>query len=276
MREPEQEHDNVEEREQPVILPRSRRTRSQVTSEAPSVVSRPRRSARLTSSSATSSVEPPERPKSRTRRAQPYVRTASDDAVVAQGGISRTANSAFMKAFLDAGFESMSWKEDRKRIAKEFAPLTQFAKDIPHELHDRINALSLGARLAGNMQVLVFEAEIRANTADDEPYAPPVHIVNEVDDEPTPPLEFYYSNLMWHGEGVPKPDHDNLPGCDCIGPCDPASKTCACVKRQRDFKWDRGGFIYDKKGKLRATEYPIFECNMNCACSEECMNRVRP
>lgn len=237
-------------------------------------MSGPRRSARLTSSSAGSSVEPPERPISRTRRTKPYIRTASDDVAASQGGISRTAGNSFVKAFTDAGFEPISWKHDRKRIAKEFAPLTQFAKDIPHELHDRINALGLGARLAGNMQALVFEAEIHANTADDEPYAPPIHIINEIDDEPTPPVEFYYSNLMWHGEGVPKPDHDNLHGCDCFGPCDPTSTTCACVKRQREYQWDQGGFIYDKKGKLRAHEYPIFECNMNCGCTEDCMNRV--
>ncbi|EIW62724.1 SET domain-containing protein [Trametes versicolor FP-101664 SS1] len=237
-------------------------------------MSGPRRSARLTSSSAGSSVEPPERPISRTRRTRAYIRTASDDAAAAHGGISRTAGNSFVQAFKDAGFEPISWKHDRKRIAKEFAPLTQFAKDIPHELHDRINALSLGARLAGNMQALVFEAEIHANTAEDEPYAPPIRIVNEIDDEPTPPVEFYYSNLMWHGEGVPKPDHDSLHGCDCFGPCDPTSTTCACVKRQRKYQWDQGGFIYDKKGKLRAHEYPIFECNMNCGCSEDCMNRV--
>ncbi|KAI0665962.1 hypothetical protein C8Q78DRAFT_985350 [Trametes maxima] len=180
-----------------------------------------------------------------------------------------------MKAFEDAGFEAISWKTDRKRLAREFAPLTKLAKDIPHELHDRLNALSLPARRAGNMQVLVFEAEIRANTADDEPRAPPIYIVNEVDEEPTPPLEFYYSNLMWHGEGVPKPDLDNLQGCDCIGPCDPASKTCACAKRQQKF-WTEGGeaFIYDKRRRLRTHQYPIFECNMNCGCSDDCQNRV--
>ncbi|KAH9892737.1 hypothetical protein C8Q73DRAFT_649479 [Cubamyces lactineus] len=273
--------DQEQESEQIDGVLNGRRTRSQAASGTSSVGSGPRRSARLTSNpasasaSASSSVEPPERPRSRARRLQPYVRTTSDEEVAAQGGIARRTNFEFMKAFATAGFEAVSWKHDRKRLAAEFAPLTQLAKDIPHDLHDRLNSLSLSARLAGDMQVLIFEAEIRANTADDEPYAPPIHIVNEVDDEPTPPLEFYYSNLMWHGEGVPKPDHDNLEGCDCIGPCDPLSKTCSCVKRQRKY-WDGpgGGFIYDKKGKLRAHEYPIFECNMNCACSEDCPNRV--
>ncbi|OSD07078.1 SET domain-containing protein [Trametes coccinea BRFM310] len=252
-----------------------RQTRSQAASDASSSASGPRRSARLTSSSASSSVEPPERPASRSRRYQPYIRTHSDEVVAAQGGIARRQANSFLQAFASAGFEAISWQKDRRRIAREFAPVTQLAKDIPHDLHDRMNSLPLAARQAGNMQVLVFEAEIRANTAADEPDAPPVYIVNDVDDEPTPPLEFYYSNLMWHGEGVPKPDHENLQGCDCVGPCDPTSRTCACVKRQRKY-WDGGsnGFIYDRKGKLREHEYPIFECNMNCGCSEDCPNRV--
>ncbi|KAI0368276.1 SET domain-containing protein [Pilatotrama ljubarskyi] len=254
------------------------RTRSQAASETSSLKSAPRRSARLsTTTSASSSVEPPERPASRSRRYEPYVRIPSDDEIVSNGGIARRGRPKFLKAFEDAGFEAISWKKDRKRLAREFAPVTQLAKDIPHDLQDRLNSLSLSARSAGNMQVLIFEAEIRANTAEDEPYAPPIQIVNEIDDEPTPPLEFYYSNLMWHGEGVPKPDHESLRGCDCIGPCDPMSKTCTCVKRQRKY-WDGagggGGFIYDRKGKLRAHEYPIFECNMNCACSDDCTNRV--
>ncbi|KAI0633592.1 SET domain-containing protein [Trametes polyzona] len=256
------------------LVPNGRRTRSQAASEASSAVSVPRRSTRLTSTSASSSAEPPERPRSRARRTKLDVRTPSDEAVIAQGGTSQVAVNPVLKAFQDAGFQSISWRDNRKPIATEFAPLTQLAKDIPHELHDRLNSLSLSSRLAGNMQVLVFEAEMRANTAEDEPYAPPIRVVNEVDDEPTPPLEFFYSNQMWHGEGVPKPDHTNLRGCDCVGPCDPLSKTCACVKRQSEYNWDRGGFIYDRKGKLRAHEYPIFECNMNCACSEDCMNRV--
>ncbi|CDO69199.1 hypothetical protein BN946_scf185042.g101 [Trametes cinnabarina] len=257
------------------LVQHGRHTRSQATSDASSEASGPRRSARLTSNSASSSVEPAELPVSRSRRYRPYVRTHSDERVASQGEITRQPSHSFIEVFSNAGFEAISWQKDRKRIATEFAPVMQLAKDIPHDLHDRLNSLSLAARQAGSMQVLVFEAEIQANTAQDEPDAPPIYIVNEVDDEPTPPLEFYYSNLMWHGEGVPKPDHDNLQGCDCVGPCDPTSKTCACVQRQRKY-WDGGssGFIYDRKGKLRQHEYPIFECNMNCSCSEDCMNRV--
>ncbi|KAI0759836.1 SET domain-containing protein [Trametes elegans] len=258
------------------FIPNLPRTRGHVGSGASSIASGPRRSARLTSSSESSSVEPPDRPLTRLRRREPYIRNVSEDAVLVNGGITRrTTDQQYVKAFAQAGFEAISWKHDRRRIAKEFAPLTQLARDIPHDLHDRLNALSLGVRRAGNMQVLVFEAEIRANTAEDEPGAPPIRVVNDVDDEPTPPLEFYYSNLMWHGAGVPGPDLENLQGCDCVGPCDPTSRTCACVRRQQKW-WPGGpaGFIYDKKGRLRELGYPIFECNMNCGCSDDCQNRV--
>ncbi|TFK90557.1 SET domain-containing protein, partial [Polyporus arcularius HHB13444] len=236
----------------------------------------PRRSARLSSSSASSSVEPQEEfeePRRRFRRRDPIVRSPSEEDVASQGGISR--NSKYAQAFEEAGFGSISWRKDKRRIAKEFAPITQLAEDIPHDLHDRLNSLPPSARRAGNMQVLIFEAEIRANTAEDEPNAPPIRIINEVDDEPTPPLEFYYSNLMWHGKGVPKPDYDALQGCGCNGPCDPLSKTCACVRRQKSFlDGPSSGFLYDKKGKLKLHDYPIFECNMNCGCSDDCPNRV--
>ncbi|KAL7280548.1 hypothetical protein ACG7TL_005480 [Trametes sanguinea] len=260
----------------PVIDPSSAATPAAASSPASVQTSGPRRCAPPTSSSASSTVEPPERPASRSRLYQPQdVRAHSDGFVAAHGDITRRQGHSFIQAFVSAGFEAISWQKDRRRITTEFAPVTQLAKNIPHDLHDRVNSLPLAARHAGNMQVLVFEAEIRANTAADEPDAPPVYIVNDIDDELTPPLEFYYSNLMWHGEGVPAPDHENLQGCNCVGPCDPASKTCACVKRQRKY-WEGGsnGFIYDSNGKLREHQYPIFECNMNCGCSEDCPNRV--
>ncbi|KAI0743934.1 SET domain-containing protein [Daedaleopsis nitida] len=257
-----------------------RRKRGEDASEASSS-SGPRRSARLSSSSASSSVEPPddiEEPRRRLRRREPYIHNPSEEDVAAYGGISRSRYNKYLQAFESAGFGSLSWRKDKRRIAKEHAPVTQLAENIPHDLHDRLNALNSSARRAGNMQVLIFEAEMLANTAEDEPDAPPIRIVNEVDDEPTPPLEFYYSNLMWHGKGVPKPDYDALQGCGCVGPCDPMSKTCSCLKRQKRFLEQENnsqvGFIYDKKGRLKANEYPIFECNMNCGCSDDCMNRV--
>lgn len=115
---------------------------------------------------------------------------------------------------------------------------------------------------------------IEENTAEDEPRAPKVQIIGRKNGPVTPPWEFYYTNRIVYGEGVPRSDKKLLQGCDCVGPCDPKSKTCACVQRQ--IAWTGGdskGFLY-KKEKLLYPYYPVFECNDACECSEECMNRV--
>ncbi|OBZ68122.1 Histone-lysine N-methyltransferase, H3 lysine-9 specific [Grifola frondosa] len=221
-----------------------------------------RRSSRHTSS-ASSSVGPPE----------VYSRAPQIEPRINDTGASEERVKTIAEIFADAGIDLLSWKKDRVRLAREFGNVHMRAKDIPHELADRINAMSSAARRAGNMQVAVFEAVISENTAEDEPRAPAIHIVNEVDHELTPPYEFYYSNLMWHGEGVPKPDHDGLRGCDCRGQCDPLNKNCSCVKRQSEH-FIGSGFIYDKRGRLKEHNYPIFECNELCGCDDDCPNRV--
>ncbi|KAF9043087.1 hypothetical protein BJ165DRAFT_1348945 [Panaeolus papilionaceus] len=152
----------------------------------------------------------------------------------------------------------------------------KYARDLPHELQDHINAMSEHSQLFEGMRE-IFEATIQENTAEDEPDAPLIKVINDVDDEPTPPWEFYYTNLMWHAEGVPPPDIENLQGCDCEGVCGSKSKTCSCLARQRevtgmhDLEW-----VYDKHGRLnkKTMGYPIYECNERCGCGEECRNRV--
>lgn len=187
--------------------------------------------------------------------------------------------SSFELVARNAGFEVFTWQKDHRMLMKEYANHHVLAKDLPHELQDRINALSSRARREGNMQVKLFEQAIIENTFEDEPHAPSICIINEFDDELTPPLEFHYSNLMWHGEGVPKPDVANLQGCGCIGPCDPKSKTCRCLVHQKQYWSDGPGFLYQEegrnKGQLKIFDYPIFECNDFCGCSEDCPNRVR-
>jgi histone-lysine N-methyltransferase SUV39H len=122
---------------------------------------------------------------------------------------------------------------------------------------------------------LIFEETILDHTMEDEPFAPPVRVINDIDDESTPPWEFHYTNHMWHGEGVPAPDMFNLPSCDCHGGCDPKSKTCACLKRQQAITQEyTPDFAYDKRGLLKHPDIPIFECNDLCLCGDECRNRV--
>lgn len=152
--------------------------------------------------------------------------------------------------------------------------------NIPHLFQDHINSLPQSFRDRPEIRA-VFEAMMIENTWRDEPGAPRIKIINNIDSETTPPWEFHYSNHMWYGSNIPTPNAKKLKGCDCVGRCNPKSNTCACAKRQRilhnlheDSKFR--GFAYDKSGQLvfGDDQYPILECNDMCACDEDCMNRV--
>lgn len=172
------------------------------------------------------------------------------------------------------GLTAMTWHEFRKDI-KNFTKPYYLASEIPHAMQDTMNYIfSSHARSLPAVRHC-FESAIQQNTADDEPDAPRIEIFNHVDSDPTPPWEFHYSNKMWHSEGVPPPDITRLTSCDCEGKCDPKSKTCACIKRQRQWtsEW-ADDFVYDSRGRLKLEHLPIFECNDLCQCDDECRNRV--
>jgi len=171
------------------------------------------------------------------------------------------------------GLPAITWKEYRRNL-DNFVQKCHYAKDLPHALQDHVNDMSPYTQMMGGMRDL-FEAMVMENTVDDEPDAPPIELQNGVDEEPTPPWEFYYTNKMWHGEGVPPPDVKNLISCSCKGVCDPRSKTCACLMNQRNVAADPYlEFAYDKAGRLKIPGYPVFECNDLCGCGDECRNRV--
>ncbi|KAI0283670.1 hypothetical protein BGY98DRAFT_685213 [Russula aff. rugulosa BPL654] len=161
------------------------------------------------------------------------------------------------------------------RTMLEFAPRVFYSRDIPHALQDLMNSVEAPYRQS-NLAKEMFEAVIYENTYEDEPSAPRIAIVNDVDDdlEVTPAWEFHYSNRIWHSDGVPPPDLANLRGCDCEGYCDPNSQTCSCLKRQQEYSGHIPGFIYDDKGRLKQRGFPIFECNDLCGCLDGCRNRV--
>jgi [histone H3]-lysine9 N-trimethyltransferase SUV39H len=169
------------------------------------------------------------------------------------------------------GPQHMRW--NRGLLRKDLTPTIRYTKNIPHLLHDRLNQMDEFYRKSG-MARAVLEATIVENTAEDEPKAPRIQVINDVDEESTPPWEFYYSNQVWLGEGISPPDYEGLRGCGCRGRCDPRSQTCLCVQRQHEFYEGTEGFIYDDKGRLRDHYYPIFECNDACDCTEDCPNRV--
>ncbi|KAH8995628.1 hypothetical protein EDB92DRAFT_1794320 [Lactarius akahatsu] len=158
----------------------------------------------------------------------------------------------------------------------EFPQKVYYARDIPHSVQDLMNSMDAHYRRS-IMAKDMFEAVIVENTFEDEPNAPHISIVNDVDgdqEEVTPAWEFHYSNHIWHSDDVPPPDLVNLRGCDCKGHCDPKSQTCSCLKRQHEYSDDIPGFIYDEKGRLKRRGYPIFECNDLCGCLDDCRNRV--
>lgn len=166
----------------------------------------------------------------------------------------------------------ITWRHVRE-VARSKTPSYRKARDLPHTLQDHMNVLPASYR-ATPMARNIFEAAIRQSSIRDEPHAPPIGVINEIDDEMTPPWEFHYTNEMWHGEDVPGPDTKNLRGCDCEGTCNPKSKTCRCLLKQLEYS-DGTGSVYDLRGRLKeATNFPIWECNEFCGCGEECYNRV--
>ncbi|KAG5637338.1 hypothetical protein H0H81_004894 [Sphagnurus paluster] len=178
---------------------------------------------------------------------------------------------------LYGGYASVSWASYRADPTN-FRPRVHYAADLPHAQQDAINALPESLQ-RNPVMARILESTIQANTAFDEPDAPPIEVVNTVDNDPTPPWEFYYSNAMWHGKDVPPPHVEGLVSCGCRGRCDPKSKKCACIMRQQEERWKAHevtqDFMYSATGKLKSTGgYPVFECNDMCGCGDECRNRV--
>jgi len=149
--------------------------------------------------------------------------------------------------------------------------------DLPTGLLDYVNNLPDRIKKSPVFRGM-FEAVVTENTAQDEPDAPLIQVINEIDEEPTPPWEFYYSNKLWYHEDVPPPDYDKLVGCDCVGECDPTSITCVCLRRQKNL-WPDGeqsgfGFSYNENGILKNWDETVVECNDLCRCTSRCRNRV--
>lgn len=140
-----------------------------------------------------------------------------------------------------------------------------------------------------HLKCAIFEAYIEMCTAIDEPEVPEITVRNRLKgDGMPPPFEFEYTNEMLYTENVPDPEIGI--GCSCEGPCDPASTTCLCVRRQELYFYDSGldqGFAYKKYSvcehradrrddeTIRQTDIAIWECGPSCNCPPDCLNRVR-
>ena len=228
---------------------------------------RPSRSSSSSSGSARSLHEPAKFLRSRKAKGKRAV--AKDCGILAQDFLEDLAD------LNSDGITVISWNVDRETLAREFADFYACAADLRYDLQDEINRLDKWALQAGDMQRIVFEAAMR--DADRPTKSPPIRIINNIDDEPAPRFEFIYTNLMYHSDTVPKPDFDRLEGCSCRGKCDPFSKTCSCIRRQRNADREEiyyGGFIWNEEGRLLDNGFPIVECNAKCGCSDACQNRV--
>jgi hypothetical protein len=196
-------------------------------------------------------------------------RSPSPDVEAARG-----EESAGARMF--GGLKALTWKEIRSLKMKN-PPESFFTRDMPHRLQDIMNVMPEYVLQDENTQLVFLQSTI-TNTSDDEPNAPPLEIENEYDAAAAPPFEFEYSNRLWHADDVTPPTWEGLTYCDCVGPCNPNSKTCACVKRHNqsllDVHEQHKGFAYNEDGTLKERDMAIFECNDLCGCSEDCMNRV--
>jgi [histone H3]-lysine9 N-trimethyltransferase SUV39H len=158
-------------------------------------------------------------------------------------------------------------------------PSFKTSEDIPDVIEPHLNSLTQRQLRLADAK-LIFEMKMAEA---EDPDAPPIKIFNPIegDKEPCPPFEFIYTNEMYHDKETGGPDHKNLKGCDCVGACDPNSKTCSCVIRQEYWTADvnnphSNGFAYESDGRMKdgLQSYPIFECNWKCGCDETCTNRV--
>lgn len=94
---------------------------------------------------------------------------------------------------------------------------------------------------------VMFENWISEATARDEPEADDIHVYNDADeDAEAPDMEFEYSNEVLYNHEVPDPEIGT--GCGCDGPCDPKSRSCSCIRRQKLYFYDLdvNGFAYDE------------------------------
>jgi hypothetical protein len=214
----------------------------------------------------------------------------------------------------------------RLRLKEKVRPPPHYlSKDLP--LHHPRIAYSAHynyfLRKEGRVPALheVYEREMRMNTMEDEPDAPSIRIepirvehANQAhssagaggkagqgrQEEGLPRWDFWYSNRLWHGDGVALPKWPTYPstsisssastsrsyfhssaakhGCDCVGECKP-TPSCSCYVRQR--KWFESenikgvrGWVYSAEGRLKVNDFPVWECGEWCGCDGDCRNRV--
>jgi hypothetical protein len=107
---------------------------------------------------------------------------------------------------------------------------------------------------------------------------PPILLRNEVDDTPSPPLDFEFINELRLSSIVPEYSMDFVFGCDCpeTGCKDPDDCSCTQEQKIQNPNEDEHRFRFNRHGKLTTIDdcRAIVECNDRCNCGPQCQNRV--
>lgn len=95
----------------------------------------------------------------------------------------------------------------------------------------------------------------------------PIPATNLVDHPPVAPTGFTYCKEMKFSKSIKLPP--KAPGCSCKDMCtDP--RVCACAKLNgSDFP-----YVLRDGGRLIEPKAVVFECNSNCGCGPDCVNRT--
>ncbi|KAL1715695.1 hypothetical protein EV715DRAFT_165093, partial [Schizophyllum commune] len=104
--------------------------------------------------------------------------------------------------------------------------------------------------------------------------APPITIINEIDEEMVPNVQFLYTNALYWSKDDPMRESGRR-GCECVGGCR-ATSACSCFVQQQRETAENGVrfFGYKANGLLAEAHVPVFECTRNCSCSSECRNKA--
>ena len=109
--------------------------------------------------------------------------------------------------------------------------------------------------------------EIRTDIMENENNMFSVSIVNDVDFTVPEYFKYVSKNIF------PAVDHNsNVPqGCKCTEGCSRKSKCCPTNIKEGQFAYK---LVRNKKRLRLSNTQMIFECNDNCTCDENCLNRV--
>ncbi|KAI5855663.1 histone-lysine N-methyltransferase, H3 lysine-9 specific [Tricharina praecox] len=107
---------------------------------------------------------------------------------------------------------------------------------------------------------------------------PQITLVNSVDDEPCPPLDFEFikelrlTDSLKEIAGVTTWNNNFTVGCSCPVTGCVDKENCDCLD---ELPEETGRKQYDKHGRItRNNQYAIFECNSRCNCGPQCSSRV--